>query len=56
MRLVWVDTGWACFGFDIDAAGSVRNAAPIAAWMEGKHGDAMIAYWKKRGANVKVLS
>lgn len=52
-RLVRVDAGFACFGFVTDAAGVVVRAAPIARWMVGKDADAMIAYWRNRGADVQ---
>lgn len=52
MWLVQVDTGWACFGFDVDESGIVTIAAPIAAWMVGKLGRDMVTYWLQRGAEV----
>lgn len=54
-RLVWVNVPWACFGFEIDEAGTIIATAPIAGWMLGKPGDQMIAYWEKRGAEIETL-
>lgn len=49
--LVRVDTDYACFGFDV-RNGRVAKAAPIAGWMVGRTGKAMVDYWRGRGAHV----
>jgi hypothetical protein len=50
--LVQVDVPFACFFFAVNNQGRVFSAAPIARWMNGKPGRAMVAYWLKRGGKV----
>jgi hypothetical protein len=50
--LVRVELPWACFGYDVNDQGRVILAAPIAKWMVGKQGAAMVHYWRRRGAQV----
>lgn len=50
--LVRVELPWATFGFEV-VDGRVGDwCAPIAAWMQGKDGRAMVDYWRRRGGVV----
>lgn len=49
--LVRVDSGFACFGFDV-VDGIVTRCAPITRWALGEPGRDVVAYWRKRGATV----
>lgn len=35
--LIYIDTGFACFGVEIDHSGIIVDAPPIVKWSTGKH-------------------
>lgn len=47
-QLVYVDTGYACFGLVLDADDRVVDAAPIAKWAIGKDAQFVRAYWSRK--------
>lgn len=56
---VWVSLPWATFGlaadFDERGVGRVVDAAPIARWAIGKPAPYVLAYYRRRGAEVVRL-
>ena len=52
-EVCWVDAGFACFGM-VARNGVVYRVAPVCKWAKGKQLSEVVAYWKRRGAKVKV--
>lgn len=53
--LVRVVMPHAVFGFIVDGAGNVCDAAPICRWAIGKRGRSVVGYFRARGGEVEVL-
>jgi hypothetical protein len=53
--LYWVRLPYATFGLVV-AAGRIERAPPIARWAIGKDADKVLAYYRRKGATIKLVS
>ena len=53
--LIWVSLPWAAFGL-IARDGVVCDAPPIARWCIGKQLKGVLAYYRKRGADIREIA
>lgn len=51
MESYWINLPYACFGIEVDKS-VVKRAAPIAKWAIGKDIQIVLAFYKKKGAEI----
>ena len=54
-RLLGVSLPWATFGLLFDEGDRCIEAAPVARWCQGKSLSYLLAYWQRRGAQMRWI-